>query len=139
MLPEAAEQLMQTRWSEGGAKNLAAAWKQWSQHCETMLQQGYTVDKMDPTPIELVNFLRAIRKGEYRAGAKKNEQVSGGWVRGMRSAISTTVALWTRHSSIGSHPVVSGYVTAVLNEDFATLKILGSLASVSSGCSLAQR
>ena len=88
MLPEAAEQLMQTRWSEGGAKNLAAAWKQWSQHCETMLQQGYTVDKMDPTPIELVNFLRAIRKGEYRAGAKKNEQVSGGWVRGMWYALS---------------------------------------------------
>ena len=125
MLPEAAEQLMQTRWSEGGAKNLAAAWKQWSQHCEIMLHKGYVVDRMDPTPIELVNFLRAIRKGEYRSGAKKGEQVSGGWVRGMRSAISTTVALWTRHSSIGSHPVVSGYVTAILNEDFNTLKKRG--------------
>ena len=86
-------------------------------------KNGYTVDKMDPTPIELVNFLRAIR--EYRSGAKQGEQVSGGWVRGMRSAISTTVALWTRHSSIGSHPVVSGYVTAVLNEDFNTMKKRG--------------
>jgi hypothetical protein len=34
------------------------------------------------------------------------------------SAVSTTVALWT-DASIGSHALVSGYVTSVVNEDLS--------------------
>ena len=43
------------------------------------------------------------------------------WVRGVRSAISTTVSLWAQGSPIGAHPLVSGYITSIKNEDFQYL------------------
>jgi hypothetical protein len=73
---ETAEELLRTRWSEGGQKNLAAAWAQWKHHCDTVnasVPTGGALDILNPTPPQLVEFLRAVRKGVYRLGDKGDE------------------------------------------------------------------
>eukprot|EP01049_Picozoa_sp_SAG25_P006557 SAG25_NODE_498_length_7397_cov_3.070978_1_plen_237_part_00 len=60
-----AEKLLHTRWSEGGQNNLAAAWAQWKHHCDTINagdSVGGQLDVLNPTPPQLVEFLRAVRK-----------------------------------------------------------------------------
>jgi hypothetical protein len=60
-----AEELLHTRWSEGGQNNLAAAWAQWKHHCDTINagdSVGGQLDVLNPTPPQLVEFLRAVRK-----------------------------------------------------------------------------
>ena len=101
---DAAEALMRTRWSESGQKNLATAWNQWVKHCDALAARTppVIIDRLEPSPPQLVNFLRAIRDGIYREGSKAGVAVKAGWVRAVRSAVSTTIALWSHHSSIGS-------------------------------------
>ena len=119
----AAEDLLRTRWSEGGKQGLATAWKQWAEYVTEQVDEA--IDLLEPTAVQLVNFLRRVRHGQFRTGAKQGVQTKGAWIRGVRSAISTTMALWSQTSSIGSHPLVTGYITAVLNEDFNVLRKRG--------------
>ena len=68
---DVAAELVRTRWSEGGLKNLSTAWAQWSKHVAVLAAAGTAIDKLRPTPPELVNFLRKVRYGVYRTGDKK--------------------------------------------------------------------
>ena len=115
---DVAAELVRTRWSEGGLKNLSTAWAQWSKHVAVLAAAGTAIDKLRPTPPELVNFLRKVRYGVYRTGDKKDVMCQASWVRGVRSAISTTVSLWVSGPALGAHPLVSGYITSIKNEDF---------------------
>jgi hypothetical protein len=117
----AATELVKDRWSEGGLKNLATAWTQWLHYVAVMLTVGTVIDKLRPTPAQLVNFLRKVRTGEYRTGKMQGVMTRASWVRGVRSAISTTVSLWAQGPPIGAHPLVSGYITSIKNEDFQHL------------------
>ena len=115
---DVAAELVRTRWSEGGLKNLSTAWAQWSKHVAVLAAAGTTIDKLRPTAPELVNFLRKVRYGVYRTGDKQDVMCQASWVRGVRSAISTTVSLWVPGPALGAHPLVSGYITSIKNEDF---------------------
>ena len=115
---DVAAELVRTRWSEGGLKNLSTAWAQWSKHVKVLAAAGTVIDKLRPSAPELVNFLRKVRYGVYRTGDKKDVMCQASWVRGVRSAISTTVSLWVPGPALGAHPLVSGYITSIKNEDF---------------------
>jgi hypothetical protein len=121
----AIDTLLRSRWAESTQTNLAAAWGQWARYCEACAQAGNPVDFLDPSPVELVEFLREVRIGRRREGSKQGVETTFSWVRGVRSAISATLALWKGHLSLGAHPLVSGYITALKNEDFSVLQKRG--------------
>jgi hypothetical protein len=122
---QAIDELLRSRWAEGTQSNLASAWAQWAKFCVRRTADGRPVSILDPSPVELVDFLSEVRSGIRREGSRQGERTKAAWVRGVRSAISATVALWSSHASLGSHPLVSGYITALKNEDFHVLKKRG--------------
>ena len=94
---EAAEELLSTRWSESGKANIAAGWKQWHEYVHVTNQgdgllatAAEQIDVLEPTPSQFVEFLRSIRKGFRRDGAKQNVSTGANWVRAVRSHVSTT-------------------------------------------------
>ena len=51
------------------------------------------IDVLTPTPCQLVDFLRVVRKGLRREGEKNSVGTSANWVRAIRSHVSTTCTL----------------------------------------------
>ena len=121
----AIDELLRSRWAEGTQSNLASAWGQWAKFCVRREAAGRPVSLLDPSPVELVDFLSEIRSGIRREGKNQSVKTKAAWVRGVRSAVSATVALWSKHAALGAHPLVSGYITALKNEDFHVLKKRG--------------
>ena len=124
---EVAEEMLRTRWSQSGKNNIAARWRQWHEYClekNATAGSGGTIDVLTPTPCQLVDFLRVVRKGLRREGDKKGVGTSANWVRAMRSHISTTCTLWMSFA-VGAHPLVTSYTTSIQNEDFFELKKKG--------------
>jgi hypothetical protein len=111
---EVTEAIVQSKWAKSTSSNLSAAWAQWAQFAA----QDAQIDVLSPTPVDVVNFLKSVRRGEMRKGEKAGVQTTAAWVRGVRSAISTTCNLWQNHPErLGEHPLVSYYVQALINED----------------------
>ena len=130
---EAAEEMLRTRWSQSGKSNIAAGWRQWHEYCidkNAFADIGdnpdsdRTIDVLSPTPCQLVDFLRVVRKGLRREGDKQGIGTSANWVRAIRSHISTTCTMWMSFA-VGAHPLVTSYITSIQNEDFFVLKKKG--------------
>jgi hypothetical protein len=83
----AIDTLLRSRWAQSTQTNLAAAWGQWARYCEACAQAGNPVDFLDPSPVELVEFLREVRIGRRREGSKQGVETTFSWVRGVRSAM----------------------------------------------------
>ena len=93
---EAAEEMLRTRWSQSGKNNIAAGWRQWHEYCldkNAAAVGDDVIDVLTPTPCQLVDFLRVVRKGLRREGEKNSVGTSANWVRAIRSHVSTTCTL----------------------------------------------
>ncbi len=65
--------MLRTRWSQSGKNNIAAGWRQWHAYClatNDAADSAVGIDVLNPTPCQLVDFLRVVRKGLRREGDK---------------------------------------------------------------------
>jgi hypothetical protein len=60
---QAIDELLRSRWAEGTQSNLASAWAQWAKFCVRRTAEGRPVSVLDPSPVELVDFLSEVRSG----------------------------------------------------------------------------
>jgi hypothetical protein len=109
----AADVIVRRHWAPGSHSGLNSVWRQWLAHCDTA---GITFSS--PTVSEFINFLQKIYEGTYRAGNKLGVATSAGWVRSVRSGVSSTLALMTASGDrLGAHSLVTAYVAAVIKTD----------------------
>ena len=116
---DAVETIVRHRWARSSAKGMDSAWAQWVRFCRSADLGAERCE--NPSPSDVVNFLEAARRGEFRrdpgAGAPSHS-----WLRKLRSTISTMVGMWCEHSSsLGGHPLVRCYLDSLRNEDVRVL------------------
>ena len=110
--PAAAEVIVRRNWAPGSQSGLNCVWKLWLKHCDLV-----GISFSSPTVAEFINFLQQVSDGTYRAGNKQGVSTSAGWVRSVRSGISSMLTLMTSAPRLGEDPLVTTYVASIIKQD----------------------
>jgi hypothetical protein len=62
-------------------------------------------------------IMKQVSNGTYRVGDKHGVSTSAGWVRSVRSWISSMLTLMTSAPRLGEHPLVTTYVESIIKQD----------------------
>ena len=108
----AADVLIRNHWAPSTNSGLDSIWSQWLRHCKSA-----SISFTDPSIGQFINFLQAISSGTYRSGDQTGVATSAGWVRSVRSGISSMLALMTATPRLGEHPLVTAYISSVIKQD----------------------
>lgn len=108
----AADVLIRSYWASSTNSGLDSVWRQWLLYCE---DSGTSFSS--PSVGSFVNFLQAVSSGTYRAGPQAGVATSAGWVRAVRSGVSSMLALMTATPRLGEHPLVTAFVSSLIKQD----------------------
>ena len=109
---DAADVLIRNYWSSSTNSGLDSVWSQWLRYCD---DSG--TDFSSPSIGAFVNFLQAVSSGTYRGGGLAGVATSAGWVRTVRSGVSSMLALMTATPRLGEHPLVTAFISSLIKQD----------------------
>ena len=113
LLPAAADVIVRRHWAPGSRSGLCSVWKQWLRHCDSVDGVSFSA----PSIGEFINFLQKVSEGAYRTGAKHGVATSSGWVRSVRSGISSLISLMTSAPRMGENPLVTAFISSLIKQD----------------------
>ncbi|MDA8639378.1 hypothetical protein N9L31_00245 [bacterium] len=108
----AADVIVRNHWAPSTNSGLNSIWAQWLKHCDST-----GVEVTSPSVGQFINFLQAVSAGTYRSGDMGGVATSAGWVRSVRSGISSMLALMTATPRLGEHPLVTAFVSSLIKQD----------------------